>query len=181
MNDTVPLNDYQDNNLDNSQKSKVTAEFVLSIDVENLEKTVQMPEYHLLSEKSTVNNVESVSEDTTNMIEFNAPTKSFFKTESYNVHDFVAITSNLLRPAIVFLTIGLTDPDTNLILPAAGGRESNRLLACSIGRHPMIISLYVVWSSYSSVWEICKYASGLKSSTISHYQYLLERLISTRL
>lgn len=57
------------------QKSKVLADPVLSTDVENVYKTVEMREYRSVLERSTLDSIESVNEEITDIIEFDVSAK----------------------------------------------------------------------------------------------------------
>lgn len=65
--------------------------------------TVEMPEYPLISELSTVDNVESVNDEIANIFEFDElDNVMFIKKKKYKALLYVRTTSNILRPEIIF-------------------------------------------------------------------------------
>lgn len=114
--DTPQLNDHQENISVSPRESKVTSEPILSADVKNVDKTVQMPECRLISEHSTIDNVESVDDETMDIIEFDVPDKILFlgKTTRFA---FPSELCQMFYPLqVVSLTQGEVELDTNIIL-----------------------------------------------------------------
>lgn len=76
--DTRQSAEHPENLPVNRQMSKATAEEVLYTDVEIVIKTIEIPEYRLILEHSTVDSVESVVVKITDIIEFEMADKIVF-------------------------------------------------------------------------------------------------------
>lgn len=67
---TQQWDDRQENISASRQKLKVTEDPISSTDVKTVGKTVGVPEYRLVSERSTFGDVKSIDDKTTDIMEF---------------------------------------------------------------------------------------------------------------
>lgn len=120
----------------------------MSTDTENVDETVEMPEYPLSSAIFTVNNVDSAHDEHGNIINFDMPDKiMFFKKINDKVHVTILVSLNGLRPAVSVFDTGAGPIFIQTsFLPLNDRRECTQLLAFDARCHPVIISPKAVWS-----------------------------------
>lgn len=137
---TPQSNDRQEHISASHQNSQVTVDTFLSTDVENVDETVEMPEYHLFSETSAVHNVDFTEDKNADIINFDVPDKFMFFKKKSKLFTFPSKFRQIYYVLqLVSLTQGLDWIDTNIISASRLAAEESGLPAFVTRWHPMFL------------------------------------------